>query len=493
MKSMSDADRWRLLELSERAQDNALNETEKAEFNALLRESPEARTLLAQALQLQAELRFDERLTRDLLNGPENVIPLPTPAAKANGKLRVGFISSLAASLLLLGALAYVVLQPPAVAPGIAAPPTIATVIKASHCKWAGSTLPTAEGSRVSKGTLELVEGLATLRFDSGAEVVLEAPATLELIDAMNCRLKRGTLVADVPPSAIGFSVDTKDAKVVDYGTRFGVSTGEDGKYLVQVMEGLVEVGHKGEVQTKQLRAGQSMDRGLLNQKVNPLMPEVEPNRWQPTTILNTGDGWQVISTAFGSGKDTYIQSSKEPKNYGDDPFFRVKRTSLQPDLDRKGYIGFDVGRFAGKTIADAELVLSIEPSDLGYATMVPDATFAVYGLRDGAGDAWEEDALTWNSAPGHDPAQAEKHLPKADEVVLLGRFEIGQGINSGTRILHTPALVDFLKQDTNGTATFIICRETDETGRNGLVHAFATKESGNNTPPLLRIKSRQD
>ena len=46
-------------------------------------------------------------------------------------------------------------------------------------------------------------------------------------------------LVADVPPSAKGFTVDTPDAKVVDYGTRFGVSTGEDGKYHVQVLEGL--------------------------------------------------------------------------------------------------------------------------------------------------------------------------------------------------------------------------------------------------------------
>jgi hypothetical protein len=50
--------------------------------------------------------------------------------------------------------------------------------------------------------------------------------------------------------------------------------------------------------------------------------------------------------------------------------------------------------------------------------------------------------------------------------------------------------LRDFLNADTNGIVTFIVCRETDETQRSGLVHAFATKENGGkNAPPLLRVK----
>jgi hypothetical protein len=48
---------------------------------------------------------------------------------------------------------------------------------------------------------------------------------------------------------------------------------------------------------------------------------------------------------------------------------------------------------------------------------------------------------------------------------------------------------VDFLNADTNGIVTFIICRATSETARGGLVHAFATKENGSSTPPLLRLK----
>ena len=368
-------------------------------------------------------------------------------------------------------------------------PMPIATLIKTSGCKWASSTLPTAEGSRVAAGNYELVEGLATLHFDSGAQVVLEAPATLELIDSMNCRLISGTLVSDVPPSAIGFTVDTLNARVVDYGTRFGVSTGKDGKYMVQVLSGKVEVEDHTEAKLHKLTAGQNIDRGLLSQKLNPLAPPVEPSRWQPSRIVDDGEGWQMISTAYGRGKDSFIESSDTTRVDGKQAFFRVKHTTIQPQLNRKGYLGFDIASFQGKRFEKAELILSIEPSDLGFATLVPDSGFLVYGLSDESGDSWDEATMTATNAPANDLTQADRHLPVPGKTVLLGRFDIAQGVNRGNRTLSGQALVDFLNSDTNGIVTFIVCRETDETAKGGLVHAFATKENGSSTPPLLRLK----
>ena len=49
------------------------------------------------------------------------------------------------------------------------------------YCEWAGGRLPTEEGARLSPGNMKLVSGLATLRFTSGVEVVLEAPAEIAL------------------------------------------------------------------------------------------------------------------------------------------------------------------------------------------------------------------------------------------------------------------------------------------------------------------------
>ena len=370
-------------------------------------------------------------------------------------------------------------------------PKPIATLIKTAGCKWASSTLPTAEGSRVTAGTCELVEGLATLRFDSGALVVLEAPATLELIDSMNCRLVSGTLVSDVPPSAIGFTVDTLNARVVDYGTRFGVSTGKDGKYMVQVLTGKVEVNDHTESKLHKLTAGQNIDRGLFNKKLNPLAPPVEPSLWQPSRIIDDGAGWQMISTAYGRGKDSFIESSDTTRVDGAQAFFRVKRSTVQPHLNRKGYLGFDIADFQGKRFEKAELILAIEPSDLGFATLVPDSKFLVYGVTDESSDSWDEATMTAANAPANDPAASDLHLPVSGKTILLGHFEIPQGVNRGNRMLSGQALTDFLNSDTNGIVTFIVCRETDETAKGGLVHAFATKENGSSTPPLLRLKPK--
>jgi hypothetical protein len=73
--------------------------------------------------------------------------------------------------------------------------------------------------------------------------------------------------------------------------------------------------------------------------------------------------------------------------------------------------------------------------------------------------------------------------------VKLLGKFEIAQGINRGTRKLRGKDLADFLSADTNQIATLILCRETDETADSGLVHAFATKENDTRSAPMLRVK----
>ncbi|MDZ4288227.1 MAG: DNRLRE domain-containing protein, partial [Prosthecobacter sp.] len=368
----------------------------------------------------------------------------------------------------------------------------VAILAKAHLCKWGNSALPTLEGGGLQPGMLELVEGIATLKFTSGAEVVLEAPVSLEVLSAMECRIKKGTIVADVPPSAKGFTVHTPETKVVDYGTRFGVSASEDGKCLVHVIEGLVEVERNGEPKIKSLHAGERVDYGGWTQKaLNPdAEDQPEPDRWLPGPIQDLGDGWQMLTTAFGRGKDSWIQSNLKTKVTGRESFLRVKHTSLDDKLERKAYVTFDLARFAGKEIAGAEFVLHAEPSDLGFASLVPDATFSVYVLTDETQDAWSETELTWDQAPAHSMAPEHHSRPVAAQTRLIGKFIVPQGSNRGAYTLSGPDLVSFLNEDTNGLATFIICRDTDETARNGLAHAFASKENSRNTPPLLRVKA---
>ncbi|HYF36254.1 MAG TPA: DNRLRE domain-containing protein [Prosthecobacter sp.] len=465
---MKPADQWKLLEQWERARDGRLDEAEARALNEAILSDSEARRLLAEAALMDAELRLGGE--------PE---PIAAPAREV--RFTHG-LTAIAAAIVAAG-MVWMLLRDPE---------PVATLAKAHLCKWGNSELPTLEGGRLRPGMLELLEGIATLKFSSGAEVVLEAPVSLEVLSAMECRIKKGTVVAEVPPSAKGFTIHTPETKVVDFGTRFGVSAGEDGKCLVHVIEGLVEVERKGETEVKSLRAGQRVDYGGMTQKaLNPDADDQrEPDRWLPGPIQDLGDGWQMLTTAFGRGKDSWIQSGAKTQATGRESFLRVKHTTLDNKLERKAYVTFDLARFAGKKFNAAEFVLHAEPSDLGFASLVPDATFSIYGLTNEVQDSWGETELNWQDAPAHTTAPEHHSRPVPNEARLLGKVIVPQGSNRGAYTVSGADLVSFLNEDSNGLVTFIICRDTDETAKNGLAHAFASKENSRNTPPLLRLKA---
>lgn len=478
MNHITQAAKARFLRLCEQSHDQPLSQSEASELNSLLSTHPELVRLMAESLIIDAEIRRDPRLLAEMKI---------TPAETSAPRNIIALVLLAAAACVFLGLLIFQVVS----RPSLPSPPAgVAILSKSTNCKWASSTIPTAEGSHVPAGRLELVEGLATILFDSGAEITLEAPATLEILDKMNARLVSGTLVANVPEQATGFTIDTKDAKVVDIGTRFGLSTDEDGKYLVHVIEGLVEVEHKGEPGVKKITTGNSIDRGLLEMKKNPVQAAAEPTRWQPLQTTAQADGWHAIPTSYGKGKDSFVTSEALAGPHGSDPFFRVKYSSIQPKLVRVGYIGFDIGRISKQSLIAAELILNIEPSELGFVTLVPDSTFTIYGLTDETEDGWSESEMRWETAPALDPEFAERTRPDPAKAVPLGTFRIEQGIQSGVRSISGPALSGFLRNDTNGIATFIVFRETDESSKSGLVHAFTSKESSSNPPPLLRVKT---
>lgn len=474
---MTTAEKWNLLELWERAQNGDINHEEETRLNQLIRESADVRQLLAEAAMMEAQIRDMET---------DHVFQTTSTQLKS----KPGFYYK---SKLALTSVAAAVMAAGAVWLATDLPSPVATLEKARSCKWGNSALPTMEGALLPPGMLELLEGMATLKFKSGAEVVLEAPVTLEILSNMECRVRKGTVVAEVPPQAKGFTIHTPETKIVDWGTRFGVSAGEDGKCLVHVIEGLVEVHREGESQSKELRAGQRVDYGdFLAGAVNPDLDrenQPESGRWLPDTIRDLGDGWQAVTTAFGNGRDSWIQSNPSVKVSGKESFLRVKHTSHDLKLDRKAYMAFDLSRFQGKSIIEAEFVIHLEPSDLGFASLVPDASFAVYAVTDESQDQWSEAEISWENAPAHEANAHERSVPVAEKSSLLGRFIVPQGSTHGSFSIKGAALMEALRQDSNGLLTLILTRETDESARNGLAHAFASKENTRNAPPMLRVR----
>jgi len=87
-----------------------------------------------------------------------------------------------------------------------------------------------------------LDQGRVELRLVSGVLLDIAAPAHLRLHDSMHVTLLAGSVTADVGDEGKGFVIDTASARVVDLGTRFGVSLGQEGETDVAVFQGEVEV-----------------------------------------------------------------------------------------------------------------------------------------------------------------------------------------------------------------------------------------------------------
>jgi hypothetical protein len=109
-----------------------------------------------------------------------------------------------------------------------------------------GETSP-AEGVQLRRGLYRLLGGLVEIEYDSGAILVVRAPATFELVDEACVRLEDGQLAAHVPMAAIGFRIESPGATVIDLGTDFAVQAVKEKESEVHVFRGEVLVDLHGE------------------------------------------------------------------------------------------------------------------------------------------------------------------------------------------------------------------------------------------------------
>jgi len=361
----------------------------------------------------------------------------------------------------------------------------VATLVQADNCKWAGSELPTAVNSKLGTGTLSLVEGIATLKFQSGALVTIEAPTKLLIRDAMHCRLIEGTVTAEVPEPAHGFTIDTADLKVVDLGTRFGVTSGAMGNSQVRVFQGEVTVGGMPDGKVQHLTEGKGMHFSSAKGAGNTSAGQ-EPIHGQQ---VQEADGWTSIPTSFGRGKDGYARRGDTGAPLGMQPLIIVKHTDIEAGRknERRAVVTFDVSQIPAAKVGDAQIILDPVPSGFGFSALVPDSHFAVYGITDESLDDWNEKEMRWATLPG-----SNDDGPNPNQTQRLADFWIPRGGTGGAITVRGDSFAEFIRHDTNGLVSFLIVRETGESDPNGLAHGFASKEHPTARPPTLRIKLSQ-
>jgi len=105
-----------------------------------------------------------------------------------------------------------------------------------SQSNAAGVELPPS-----AAGVVRLTSGEICIRLGSGVELSLAGPVELMVENTMKIWLERGSLLAHVPPQAIGFEVQTATLDIWDMGTIFSVSV-KEGRSSVFVFQGSVQV-----------------------------------------------------------------------------------------------------------------------------------------------------------------------------------------------------------------------------------------------------------
>jgi hypothetical protein len=252
--------------------DGCLSDDQGARLSTLLNEDAEARAFL----RLRAGM--EEHLA-ELAAAAEAPLPFSSTALDVGGSVpqsrrrwpssRILWLVA-AAAMLVAGVIVplldrqaeqeqVAVVQPS----GGAVPETIehsvAVLSGSADAVWEDGDRPV--GIAFPLGRVSLLEGLATLAFDNGAQLLLEAPVEIEIksVDRVVCL--SGKLRAVIPDTAHGFTVQSTEFELVDLGTEFAVEVGGAGAQ-VQVFDGEVEIyppDSRNRAQMKRLTGGQGL------------------------------------------------------------------------------------------------------------------------------------------------------------------------------------------------------------------------------------------
>jgi hypothetical protein len=237
----------RLLELLEEVRANA-DLSARAELNQILRTNPAARSVMARSLVNEHAIisRMRDDGIAAMLEPTRHAPSVPQPSFKPQ-RLKTKLVPLSAAAVVIFACfLTWLALHPrkPKAAPVPIEP--VAILKEDADAVWLDSS--PAPGGALAAGKLKLASGMAAIEFNSGARILLEGPAEIDLISAMKAKLAGGRILADVPPPAHGFAIETPDTTIIDRGTSFGVSVNETGGTLLKVISGKVDLVNGPEV-----------------------------------------------------------------------------------------------------------------------------------------------------------------------------------------------------------------------------------------------------
>lgn len=357
-----------------------------------------------------------------------------------------------------------------------------------------GATLEGHRPSIEAGHKFELERGIVEVTLDNGIRLVLQGPARFEATSLRSGELHHGVVAADVPPAENGYTVQTPRAAVIDLGTKFAVSVDESGQTEIEVFEGEVQtvVGSGASGGEDGLRIAEGAAFQLDADAARPGEVAADRPRFREVKVA-------LYQQTVLASQDHYVRGGKFVDSVTTDPgpngslVVKSDRCNLRIAVEacrqtgyfRKCWIRFDLAECNFDVEAPAELSFrTIDTLNSGGAPSIVN----VYALKSGfsatpeqLGVDWQEDELTWNSAPGNDVSNA---ILMTDQADLLGQIHVEQP-SQNTVTEHRIALSrlgDYLQADDSLTVMLSVAWQKHK----GAILYIASSESEDVPGPEL-------
>jgi len=243
--------------------DGSISREDFAALEKILRNDGHARSLLRREANLEVLLREGASMDAQLGAWHENSASAPPRSIRR----RQSLLWAMAAALALLLCLASFfwgghresqknkLVQQPTEETNTGC----AILTRTVNAAWEGGDTAKRNGDTLRAGPLHLKSGLAQIEFFSGATLLLEGDAELEIVSALEAVCHHGKARVRVPPPAHGFKLEIPGMKLVDLGTEFGLEVDRQKQSAeVQVFEGEVEAHPEGGAQVN-LKKGEGL------------------------------------------------------------------------------------------------------------------------------------------------------------------------------------------------------------------------------------------
>jgi hypothetical protein len=241
----------------------------------------------------------------------------------------------------------------------------VARVVNFSGIEWSGDAKRYFPWSHIAPGdVLKFQKGIVNLYIDSGVELLVEGPAEVRFASLERIVVVEGKLAARVGPDAIGFSIETPHANVIDRGTAFGISVDNSQRTDVVVYEGIVDLDVVGHAETprRRLATGEALsvnNAGDLSriasvqgeEFLSP--PQVRPGATRAPLIARVTDNIRL--------HDTAKYNRVIPTGFGEDCRAYVDREHEWNGIDAKGLPSFLVGGDYVMTFNEDKTVTELE------------------------------------------------------------------------------------------------------------------------------------